>query len=315
MTFMRLKNKRITALLLATAGIIALAGCSSGYDETLAEDLAAPSRVDMLAPPKSPDPSQMHPALQIARSRGLKTNVYFNEELQQAVARLQGMEETLGRLQSDLQGTAMAMQRVEMMRQEVEALNIKIQGIQERLVYAGPQLAPAPEHDAMAIDGEHIAADVQNNTPADITMADAQKAEADEVQAQISKPVMEDKPVKPTKAAAPAPTGKGVAGVRIGAHEGSVRIVLDINGAVPKFSADLDGQEKLLTVDLPKTVWSAPKSDKIANNPLVASYSAQPSDGGTVAAFVLKGDTKILETKTLKGEGGKPTRLIIDLSR
>lgn len=303
----RLRTGFSVALLL-TAATFALSACSSSSDDDLARDLAAPARVDVLSPPKSPDPDQMHPALQIARSRGLKTNVYFNEELQQAVARLHGMEETLGRLQSDLQGTAMAMQRVEMMRQEVEQLNLKIQSLQERLLYAGPALEQAEMRRAMDIQDAPV--DAEAPTP---LMGDMAKP-ADAANGQISKPVMDEAPAKAADAAA-APKGNGVVGVRVGAHPDSVRIVLDVMGGKDKFTANLDNAEKVLMVELPDTAWSAAKSEAIKGNPLVASYSAQKSGNGTVLALTLKAETKILSSKTLKGSGGKPTRLLIDLSK
>ncbi|NBX65787.1 MAG: hypothetical protein EBQ96_02205 [Proteobacteria bacterium] len=295
-------------MVLLTGVTLVLAACSGGADEDLARDLAAPERVDVLAPPRSPDPDAMHPALQIARSRGLKTNVYFNEELQQAVARLHGMEETLGRLQSDLQGTAMAMQRVEMMRQEVEGLNLKIQSLQERLLYAGPALEQAEMRRTMDAQPEPVTAEAPTPLMGDM----AKPAEpADTANGQISKPVMDEAPAK----VAPQKSGSGVVGVRVGAHSDSVRIVLDVMGGKDKFTANLDNAEKVLMVELPDTSWSGAKTETLKGNPLVASYTAQPSGKGTVLAVALKGETKILGSKTLKGAAGKPTRLIIDLSK
>lgn len=287
----------IFKVFMVTATALALAACSSD-DSRLAADLAPPQRVDVLAPPVAPDPSQMHPALQIARSRGLKTNVYFNEELQQAVARLQGMEETLGRLQNDLQGTAMAMQRVEMMRQEIDALNMRFQSLQERLMYAGPMLAPAPEHTMAvqtAVTDEMIASDVQGPTPLMGEMA----ASSD---AQISKPVVDEKPAAAASSAPKAVAGAN--GVRIGTHADYVRIVLDVAKGGAKFTTNLDNAEKILTVETPDASFTG--GGKV-NSPVVSSWSAQ----GNVLAFVLKGDTKVIKTLTLKN----PTRIMIDLAK
>lgn len=266
--------------------------------------MAPPARVGMLAPPKSPDPASMHPALQIARSKGVKTNVYFNEELQQAVARLQGMEETLGRLQSDLQGTAMAMQRVEMMRQEIEGLNLKMQSLQERMMYAGPMLAP----EAMPVPVSEPVA----TPPVPVETVTPEPAAVKE--AQISKPVIEaSKPAKP--ASVPAPTGDGVAGVRVGMHPDRVRIVFDVNGKNTKFTTNLDNTEKLLTIEMPKTAWSATKAQAFKGNTVVDSYMAQEQGQGTIVAFTLKNTSKILESKLLKGANGQPSRIVIDLSK
>ena len=86
-------------------------------------------------------------------------------------------------------------------------------------------------------------------------------------------------------------------------------------GGKDKFTANLDNAEKVLMVELPDTSWSGAKTETLKGNPLVASYTAQPSGKGTVLAVALKGETKILGSKTLKGAAGKPTRLIIDLSK
>jgi TolA-binding protein len=312
-------------LMLLTAAAISLVGCSRWDDDRLAGELAPPERVDVLSPPMAPDPSQMHPALQIARSRGLKTNVYFNEELQQAVARLNGMEETLGRLQGDLQGTAMAMQRVEMMRQEIDALNVRFQSIQERLMYAGPILAPAPVPDdvamGMAPDGtttvtttttvpggpaDMMIEPLSENAPTSLTDSMAKPAEVKTAQ---MKPVVDEKGA--AKAAAPASTGgAGVNDVRFGTHGDTSRIVLDINGA-SDFKAELDSAENVLTVILPKTKWSATTTQAVKNNPLITSYSAQPAGDGSVVAFTLKPGTKLVKSAALKA----PTRVMIDLGK
>ena len=257
----------------------------------------------------------------------------LSEELGQAVSRLNGMEETLGRLQNDLQGTAMAMQRVEMMRQEIDALNVRFQSLQERLVYAGPVLGPAPDGTAdvaaapvapvmaMTVDPDGAATTTVTSTttttaaPAGPTplmgdMAAPANTPSATANAQM-KPVVDEK-----KPAAPAPAAKAKAaaaasdGVRIGTHDDSVRVVLDVSGDAT-FTSNLDTAEKLLTVELPKNKWSGAKSETLSGNPVVASYTAQPSGNGTVLAFTLKGDTKILKTATLKN----PNRVVIDLAK
>ena len=285
------------------AATLAVTACSSNDDE-LARDLSPPSRVDLMAPPVAPDPSQMHPALALAKSRGMKTNVYFNEELQQAVARLQGMEETLGRLQNDLQGTAMAMQRVEMMRQEIEALNLRFQSLQERLIYAGPMLAPATPESMMvqeSVTTETIAPTVAENAGGPTPLMGDMVTETN---AQISKPVMDEKKGV-TPASVKAAVAAGSNGIRIGTHADSVRIVLDVAKGDPKFTTNLDSGEKLLTVDVPGATF--PGGTVPVNSPVVSSYSVQ----GNTVAFTLKADTKILKSTVLKN----PTRIMIDLAK
>lgn len=309
----------------AVALVLALAACSNDDDARLARDLTPPQRMELMAPPPvAPDVNEMHPALQLAKTRGLKTNVYFNEELQQNIARLAGMEETLSRLQNDLQGTAMAMQRVEMMRQEIEAMNVRMQSLQERLMYAGPVMVPVPAdtNGMTTVVTERIIEQPANGmrpTPlmGDMAAPPANPGEAvitgETTTAQISKPVVDEKKSTVTSdAKAPVSAGAGVNDVRIGVHSDSVRIVLDVDGNALGFSANLDAAEKLLTVELPSTPWKAAKTQTLKGNPLIASYTAESSGKGSVIVFALKADTKVTSQKTIKGS---PSRLVIDLSR
>jgi hypothetical protein len=337
-------SRRLYLPMMMTCAVLALGACSRGDDDRLAGELAPPERVDVLAPPVAPDPSQMHPALQIARSRGLKTNVYFNEELQQAVARLNGMEETLGRLQNDLQGTAMAMQRVEMMRQEIDALNVRFQSLQERLMYAGPVMAPPPTpEDVIDQQAMNAAGMEQTTTTTTTTTGDGgdmpmtagptamttggsampngptpltgAMASPDVKTAQM-KPVVDEKAAKaaPAKTAAPsaaAKAGPGVNDVRFGVHGDTVRVVLDVTGSADGYKAAVASGDNIMTIELPNTKWSATATQKVSNNPLIAAYSAQPAGSGSVVAFSLKGPTKIVKSSVLKN----PTRVVIDLSK
>ncbi|HEY8964352.1 MAG TPA: hypothetical protein VIN59_07830, partial [Alphaproteobacteria bacterium] len=293
-----------------------LSACSSDDDDRLARDLTPPQRMELMpAPPVAPDTRDMHPALALAKTRGLKTNVYFNEELQQNIARLAGMEETLGRLQNDLQGTAMAMQRVEMMRQEIEAMNIRMQALQEKLIYAGPVVNPTPVEmpQTMVVEETIVAPHERPGLQPTPLMGDmADPVEAEMHTAQISQPVVDEKK-SDAKAEPKASAGEsGVQDVRIGVHADSVRVVLDVGGKDVAYNASVDASEKLLTVELPNTPWKGDRDETLKGNPLIASYTAQDSGKGSIVVFTLKGDTKIASQKTLKGD---PTRLVIDLSR
>lgn len=298
--------KSLATVFLTGVCALALSACSSG-NEALNADLAPPktsAMTDGAAMSPLPDP-RMKGAL------GVRDDAYFNAGLQEATARLHGMEETLGRLQSDLQGTTMAIQRVEIMRQEIMALNQKIDSLRAQL---GAGDAVQPEQMSPQT-GEAV-------TPETAPMAlmpEAAKREA----AEKMQPVMEEKQETKTAAVekpAPAPekakVEDGVSGLRFGVHEKSVRIVFDVMGDETKFSANLDPVEKILTVELPKTQWAAaPDKGDVKNNPLLSSYVVQPSGKGTIIAFTLKADTKVLQMNTLKGEGKTPTRLLVDLAR
>jgi len=289
--------------------------------------------------------------LPIAQAHGLKNNVYFNNELQQANARLRGMQETLGRLQSDLQGTSMAMQRVEIMRQEIESLSARFKTLQVQMAageVTAPDVTPAAVIDTplgttttvttvteavapAAAPAEEIKGDMATPPEAAVPAPAAVEApKAEETKGQVAKPILDEKPAakktdvrdeKKTEvtpaAAAVAPAyaadAKGVVGVRFGTHPDRTRIVLDVVGDAT-FTTSLDNDEKLLTVEMPKAACAA-SVDGFKGNSLVASYTAQASGEGCVVAFVLKAGTKILESKTMKGDAGKPTRLVIDLAK
>jgi hypothetical protein len=311
-------NTHFAAKLLGVSAVglvLGLAACSSGNDDKrLADDLTPPQRMELMpAPNLAPDVKDMPPAIALAQAKGLKTNVYFNEELQQSIARLAGMEETLGRLQNDLQGSAMAMQRVEMLRQEVDAMNVRLQDMQEKLIYAAPTLAPATDDMTAApvapVESAPASDTAMRPTP---LMGDMAAPDTAPKTAQISKPVVDEK--TPAKAASPVkPAGvDGVADVRIGVHGESVRIVLDVGGKNLGYDASVDSGEKLLTVDLPKTAWKGAKSETLKNNPLIASWTAQDSGDGSVVVFALKSDAKIASQSVLKGN---PARIVIDLAK
>ena len=226
------------------------------------------------------------PVLALAEPQGIKT-VYFNEDLQDAVARLNGMQNTLDRLEGDLVNTASAMQRVDAMRQEIAMMHARIRDMQARAgVPAEMPLAPTP-----LITHEPV-------TVVETT--------------QISKPVVEAKPVKAPEQIITGETG--VQGVRLGVHGDTVRVVLDVVGKTG-YSANVDGAEKLLTIDLPNTKWAGQMNATVKNNPLISSWTAQESGQGSVVVFTLKSDAKIASQSTLKGTGTKPSRLVIDLAR
>jgi len=289
--------------------------------------------------------------LPIAQAHGLKNNVYFNNELQQANARLRGMQETLGRLQSDLQGTSMAMQRVEIMRQEIDSLSARFKTLQEQMgsgEAVAPDATPAAAASTPPVTTTTVTTVTEAVTqpatvPAEtkgslatppeaaVPAAAAEAATAtatetpkvDEAKGQIAKPILDEKPAakkaeaKDDKKAQSAPAyasdAKGLVGVRFGTHPDRMRIVLDVAGDAT-FTTSLDNAEKLLTVELPKATCAA-STDGFKGNGLVASYTAQASGDGCVVAFVLKAGTKIIESKTMKADAGKPTRLVIDLAK
>lgn len=107
-----------------------------------------------------------------------------------------------------------------------------------------------------------------------------------------------------------AATGKGVVGLRFGAHADKTRLVLDINGST-RHTHDFDKEVGILTVTLPETAWHTDTA-KSYNFAQVSGYQAKPVDGGTVIALSVK-NTSAVKTSTIGGSVTRPARLVIDL--
>ncbi len=132
-------------------------------------------------------------------------------------------------------------------------------------------------------------------------------------------------PMKAASAVRPSPShssykppassgGPGVQGVRIGEHPGKVRVVLDMKGP-GTFSYDIDNNEKLLVVELPSTPWSAARSQRFKNNPLIAGYSVSDNgSGGSVLVLELKRAAKVVESTTLAPNAVYGNRIMIDVA-
>jgi len=121
------------------------------------------------------------------------------------------------------------------------------------------------------------------------------------------------KPVAATQAKSNAP---GVSAVRIGEHTGKTRLVLDLDGAVPQWSIDLDNAEKILTLDLPGTNWKTADLGSITSSPLISSWAWQKKpDGGSILAVQLKSPAKVLSSGKMKADGKYPARLVLDLAQ
>ncbi len=121
----------------------------------------------------------------------------------------------------------------------------------------------------------------------------------------------EEKTPKPAPVTTSGPLA--VTDVRSGIHPGKTRLVLDLNAA-GKFSYDLDNAEKLLLVELPGASWKAQPSRSFGNNPVIKSYTAQPSNGGTRLAIELKKPAKILASSALSPNAVHGHRIYLDIA-
>ena len=322
--------RAFTRLLLAGGAVVALASCGVGHDKP------ATNSAELVAPP---------PGMAVAGPKGLSEGVYYDAELRDAMTKLDGMKVQLDGLQGDLQASTQAMQRVAAMRDELDSLDARFKALQARMggqdgsgasatasvtesTTVPMTLESATMPSALNVVGLDTQAPVPVSAstpiqagPQDLVGRMPESVGAKAANAPVTagmKPVVDEKaktPVNtaPAKAAPAAPVKGGVSGVRIGTHENSVRIVLDVAGDA--FSSELDSANHILTIELPKAKWAAVKAQAISANPVVASYSAQDAGTGSVVAFALKKDSKVLTSSALKSVDSKPARIVIDLAK
>lgn len=130
-------------------------------------------------------------------------------------------------------------------------------------------------------------------------------------------PAPEKKPEekKPeAKAIVPAPDVLVVSGVRMGAKTGdTTRIVLDTS--IPaEISYDLDNEEHILVVDIPKAAWSASMEGVFKSVPLVSSFKVQTDDTGAHLIVQLKDKAKVVTTARLNPTKDQGHRVYLDLA-
>lgn len=122
----------------------------------------------------------------------------------------------------------------------------------------------------------------------------------------------------PPKTASPPQTHDGVVAMnlRVGEHADKSRIVFDTNQKT-NFSIDLDNDEKLIIIELPKARWIDGSSKTFNDSKLLESYSIEPINNGTGTMIVLslKKTTKILREKRLSPDSDNAYhRIYFDLS-
>jgi hypothetical protein len=121
----------------------------------------------------------------------------------------------------------------------------------------------------------------------------------------------------PPPPAAPKAAGTGgvrVERVRLGEQPGGkIRMVLDLTGKAD-YRFDIDNEEKLLLVELPKTGWSGETGRTLAGNPLIQSYDVQKTDsGGSRMIVTLRKGAKVTYNSLLLPAGGSGYRVVLDL--
>ncbi len=122
--------------------------------------------------------------------------------------------------------------------------------------------------------------------------------------------------VPPDKPAALVQTSGLVAqNLRVGEHADKVRLVLDTNKQT-EYSIDLDNDENLIIVELPKAKWIGKNAQNFASSKLIESYSVEPLNQGKGSMIIisLKKGTEIIRQRRLSPDGSSAYhRIYFDL--
>lgn len=115
--------------------------------------------------------------------------------------------------------------------------------------------------------------------------------------------------------ASPSSTTSKVLQVRTGTHPDKTRIVLDLSAPAKAYDIDIDNGEKLLLVEVKGTNWSTADTYFYKNSPLLASYLVQEEGlDGVRILFTLKKPVKLLKKFSLKADGTKNHRIVLDIA-
>lgn len=135
-----------------------------------------------------------------------------------------------------------------------------------------------------------------------------------------AKPVAPPTRIAPARARPepkPAPVkakGSAVTGLRLGAHPGRTRLVLDLDGPMGH-SHDFDAAEGVLILTLPQAkAFGPPAARRFAKNPHVSGYTATTGKNGTVVIMVLRKGARLAHSEALKPAGRRGYRLVFDLT-
>jgi len=281
--------------------------------------------------PKTPD------GLPALTAKGTNTNL-FSAEVKGEVDRIERLENAVQELRNDFDAMSPAIVRLVSIEKDLQNLigqldmltsgtAAPVPPIEEAALDAAepvqpasvplppvadaPSSAPAsPENPQPQIPAQEPAAATVSGTSAPETASAPPTAITPPVAAPAAAPP------PPAQASTPAAAnGTAVQAVRLGAHPGKVRIVLDVNGKT-SYTADLDNGEKILVVELPEAAWNASAQQAFNGNPVLASYTTESMGGtGTRLIFVLKTGTSIAYKSAMNTPDGAGSKIIIDLTR
>lgn len=279
-----------TLTLSCAASVLALSACAS---LPMKGTQASPYETVYNAP--NPITSQMK------SSRGLNVEALLANEVEQSIKELSKMEQSIAAVRAGMMDVIPSLKRLEVLHGEVAALNNRLRGVMETLSTTAPLANP-------------VAITTPDLKTAQETTAMAKAKAMVPKQVAVPQPQPIAKKQEPKAAAkAPEKTLKpGVSSVRIGDHNGKTRLVLDIVGnAKPAY--DLDNNEGLFAIEIPKTAWNTGAEQRFPKGDLISGYAAQAVEETSLIAVALKKPTAIIEYFVIKGASGKPDRHVFDL--
>lgn len=152
-------------------------------------------------------------------------------------------------------------------------------------------------------------AEISDAPPVDLTVPDATEILKAPPQSKMVEP---PKPKAAHSAKTKTTTEPAVKAIRTGQHEGGIlRLVLDLT-APAKYNLDLDNNEKLLLIELPKAKWTAVSQGQFKKTPMVTSWSSESIDGnGSRLILQLNDEVQIVKETTLEN----PARIALDLKK
>lgn len=312
------------------------AGSPTAEASDTLQPITAPPRAGESPPLPGTTGAQKTPdGLPALTAKGVNTRL-FAAPIDDEISRMERLENAVQELRNDFDAMAPAIVRLVAIEKDIQNLitqlevltgsapALPVEPIDEAMLEAPMDIQPATAPSAPNEMPEQIPAQ-DNIVPASPPPATAQEQTDSALQTGLPAPAAappEPKaaappPVVAAAAVTPAPiaqlpSGASVTAVRVGAHPGKMRIVLDATKDAP-FTADLDSVEKILLVELHGTAWDTAPAKTYAGNPILASYTAEPMDGGgTRLIFTLKTASNILYSGAM-GDAG-PRRIIIDIS-
>lgn len=305
-------------------------GASAGEDAPASQAATAPATTRE-APPQSAGTKKFKSPKGLVDNRRL-----FEEPVSDPIARIRRIEVAVQDLRDDFDNAIPAMAGLIVSESELAQVleDLKRSGEISYTDIAPPRSGRLPRQPLEpAMRHQHVRPD---NQPAATAPPEsmAQSPERQNVTRESVPPKREIEKTQPPKAApkvakkaepAPQPAKKAeapdkkyatphVLNVRIGSYPDKTRIVLDLSEPA-QYNVDLDNQEKLLVLEVKNAGWDAKKSYTFKDSKLLSSFTAQDEGAnGSRLLLALKQPVKVLKKFSLKADGPRKDRIVLDIA-